>query len=247
MKRRELRDEDVKELVFESITLIKKAQNDLLLSISPNIYQTEFRLKTGILKADYLNHKWKKVYTHEYGSFIPPSTIFLDKKLPFCDRPLDMPHFCETMSHYTAVHEVIHADDHTGGDKLLLATRKHIFKTHKDKLKTGMEFIKNNGGKNSIRSFEDLASLWAIQYVDMVTHYRAYVVLRHKKYKKLDQIWSQLDKDYFPPNLLTCIEIEKGTKHVFHLFTDMLGEYCLIEALDDYKSIKEKNVDSYTV
>jgi hypothetical protein len=151
------------------------------------------------------------------------------------------------MSHYTAVHEVIHADDHTGGDKLLLATRKHIFKTHKDKLETGMQFIQNNGGKDSITNFEDLASLWAIQYVDMVTHYRTYVVLRHKKYKKLDHIWSQLDKDYFSPNLLTCIEIEKGTEYVFNLFTNMMGEYCLIEALNDYKSIQEKNVGSYTV
>jgi hypothetical protein len=110
-----------------------------------------------------------------------------------------------------------------------------------------MQILTKKKETSCIQNFEDLASLWSIQYVDMTTHYRAYTVLRYKKYKKLDRIWTQLDKDYFPPNLLTCIEIEKGTDYVFSLFTELIGDYCLIEALEEYKAIKEKNVCSYTI
>jgi hypothetical protein len=245
--RKELRDKDVEKIILESVILVKEAQLELGLFISPTIDQTKLRLQSGNLKADYLHNKKNKKYSFEYGSFIPPATILLDKKLPFCDKPLDMPQFCETMIYYSAVHEIIHADDHTRGDELLLATRHHILDVHNDKLETSMKILREKEETKCIQNYEDLASLWSIQYVDMVTHYRAYIVLRHKKYKKLDRIWTQLDKEYFPPNLLTCIEIEKGTDYVFSLFTEKIGDYCLIEALEEYKTIKDKNVCSYTI
>ncbi len=81
----------------------------------------------------------------------------------------------------------------------------------------------------------------------MVTHYRSYVVLRHMRFPKLDQIWSRLRNDYFPPNLLTNIEVTKGASYVFTLFTEKMGEYCLIEALDEYNALKEKVTASYMV
>jgi hypothetical protein len=213
----------------------------------PNIHSTRLRLKRGIFKADYINNPKGQNYSMDYGSFQPPSTIFLDKHLPFSDYPLDLPDFAETLTMYSAVHELIHADDHTGGDQLLLETRKHILKVHEDKLEKSLHIIESDGGSEYITNYDDLSSLWAIQYVDMVTHYRAYVVLRHMQYPHLNQIWSRLSTDYFPPSLLTCIEVTKGSSFVFSLFTEKIGEYCLIEALDDFNCMKEREAQSYMV
>jgi len=247
IRRRELTSEDVRMLVFESIELIADVQKELKLSITPNINKTYRRLKNGIFRAITINRKRKGCYSMDYGSFIPPSTIILDKKLPFSDEPLDMPELTKTMVLYSAVHEVVHADDHTGGDVLLLATRNHIMEEHQDKLRKGLRVVEQKGGSDCIRDGKDLAVLWAVQYVDMVTHYRSYVVLRHKRMPKLDYIWSRLSNDYFPPNLLTCIERHKNIGHVFEIFTRRVGEYCLVEALKEYDEIRERQACSYTV
>jgi hypothetical protein len=245
--RKELTDSDVRQLIHDSLNLVSISQRKLNLPIMPNILETRLRLNGGIFKASYINNPKGQNYSMDYGSFQPPSTIFLDKRLPSSDHPLDMPDFAETLTKYSAVHELIHADDHTGGDQLLLKTLKHILTSHEDKLEKSLHIIERDGGSEYITNYDDLASLWAIQYVDMVTHYRAYVVLRHKQYPKLDQIWSRLSTDYFPPNLLTCIEVTKGSGFVFSLFTEKIGEYCLIEALDDFSCIKEREAQSYTV
>jgi hypothetical protein len=213
----------------------------------PNIHETRRRLKTGIFKAAYINNPKGQNYSMDYGSFQPPSSIFLDKRLPSSDHPLDMPDFAETLTTYCAIHELIHADDHTGGDRLLLETRKHILNVHEDKLEKSLHIVESDLGSDYISNYDDLASLWAIQYVDMVTHYRGYVVLRNMKYPKLDQIWSRLGTDYFPPNLLTCIEVTRGSVFVFSLFNEHMGEYCLIEALNDFNCMKEREAQSYMV
>ena len=213
----------------------------------PNLPATVKRLKQGNFKAMYINNSKGKNYSMDFGSFQPPASIFLDKRLPSSDHPLDMPDFADTLTLYSAVHEIIHADDHVGGDLLLLATVKHILSTHEDKLTRSLEIIYEEGGNSVIKNYEDLATLWAIQYVDMVTHYRSYVVLRYMHAPKLDQIWSRLNNDYFPPNLLTCIEVSRGSEYVFSLFTDLIGEYCLIEALEEYKQMKERETQSYMV
>lgn len=245
--RKELSDGDVRNIVQKSIKLISSTQSEIQLPISPNIDSTQTRLSNGVFKAKNINNRRNRAYAMDYGTFQPPNIIYLDKGLPSCDHPMNLPEFAETMITYTAIHEVIHADDHTGGDKLLLATRKHILEAHKDKLKTSMNIIRKDGGYVGIDNYDDLASLWAVQYVDMVTHYRGYVVLRHNKFPKLDQIWSRLRNDYFPPNLLTNIEVNKGVEYVFKLFTERIGDYCLIEALDEYQKIKEKQAASYMV
>lgn len=245
--RKDLSDSDVRALVDESIGIIAQAQTDLGLLIAPFIDQTKKRLELGSFKAIRFGKQRSKKYAMDFGSFIPPATIILDKRLPSSDHPLDMPDYAETMTTYTAVHEVIHADDHTGGDKLLLGTRRHILEKHQDKLEKSMRIIMQEGGSSAIKNYGDLASLWAVQYVDMVTHYRSYVILRYLKYPKLDELWSQLRNDYFPPNLLTCIELTRGTDYLFSLFTKQLGEYCLIEALEEYNEIKNRDSCSYTV
>lgn len=245
--RRDLSDGDVRRIVRESLEMISATQNQLGLPIAPNLWRTKFRLETGSFIAGSVNKRRGGKYSMDYGSFTPPSTITLDRRLPSSDHPMNLPDFAETMIAYSGVHEVIHADDHTGGDRLLLATREHILKTHKDKLEKSMRIIKEEGGCSAICNHNDLASLWAVQYVDMATHYRSYVVLRHRKYSKLDHIWSRLSDDFFPPHLLTCIEAGKSPEYVFRLFTERAGEYCLIEALEEYNAIKEKDSASYTV
>jgi len=245
--RRELSDADVRRIVQESLKMISQTQNELGLPIAPNLWRTKLRLETGSFVAGAINRRRGNRYGMDYGSFTPPSTITLDRRLPSSDHPLDMPDLAETMTAYSGVHEVIHADDHTGGDRLLLATREHILKEHQDKLQRSMAIIQREGGCSAIHDHGDLASLWAVQYVDMTTHYRSYKVLQHHRYPKMDHIWSMLSDDYFPPNLLTCIENSRGTQHVFSLFTEQVGRYCLIEALEEYNAIKERDSCSYTV
>ena len=245
--RKELTDGDVRELVKNSLNLISKTQRQLNLPIMPNLHTTTKRLKQGNFKATYINNPRGKNYNMDFGSFQPPANIYLDKRLPSSDHPMDIPDFADTLTVYSAVHEIIHADDHAGGDQLLLATCHHILETHEDKLERSLQIINCEGGNCGITDYEDLASLWAIQYVDMVTHYRGYVVLRHMNYPKINQIWSKLSNDYFPPNLLTCIEASRGSDYVFSLFTERMGDYCLIEALDEYNCMKEREAQSYMV
>lgn len=245
--RRQLQDEDVRRIVQESIELIKKTQSQLNLPITNNLTYTRKKLKTGLFKAIHMNHKGDHTYSMDYGSFVPPDTILLDKNLPSSDHPMHLPEFAETLTVYSAMHEVLHADDHMNGDRLLVETKKHILREHKDKLRKSMRIIQHEGGCDAIRDYKDLATLWSVQYSDMVTHYRGYVVLRHLGYPKLDHLWSSLRNDYFPPNLLTCIEVSKGTDYVFSLFTEKVGDYCLIDALEEHNQIKAKYCSSYTV
>jgi len=247
LERKELTHDDVRRLVFGSIDLIREAQDQLRLLIGENIFETRDRLSEGEFRAEDMPKPWNSPYRMEFGAFVPPSMVILDKNLPLSDRPMDVPEFASTLSLYTAVHEVIHADDHTGGEKLLIATRKHILEAHRDKLKKALEIIRRQGGCDSIRNYEDLAELWAMQYVDMVTHYRSFVVLRYGGLPKLDDVWSRLSDDFFSPCILTCIELQKGAEYVFSLFTKRMGEYCLIDALAEYEEIGEKRACCYTV
>lgn len=247
MGRRELTSDDVRKFVFKAIGLIMDTQKELDLPICPHIEETQERLQDGEFRAEHLPRKRGGPYEMEFGAFEPPSTIILDSWLLYCDRPLSIPQLPNTLASYNATHEVTHADDHTGGDRLLSATRRHILEDHGDKLKKGMRIIEQEGGRDCIAGYRELAGLWATQYVDMVTHYRSYVVLRNKRLPKLDFVWSRLRDHYFPPNLLTCIERQRGINHVFDTITRRAGEYCLIEALRDSQEIRERNASSYTV
>jgi hypothetical protein len=245
--RRELTPEDVRKLVFESIGLIDDAQRELDLPICPNIQETKERLEGGRFRVTSLPLKKTALYQMVYGSFDPPATITLDCDLPFCDWPLDIPDFPRTMARYAATHEVIHADDHLGGDATLTATTEHILDEHLDKLERGMEIIDGQGGCDSICCYRDLAGLWATQYVDMITHYRTYVTLRHRRLPRLDMIWACMQDGFFPPNLLTQIEGARDTEYIFDVIIGRAGEYCLIDALMESESIGERKACSYAV
>lgn len=247
MGRRELTSDDVRKLVFEVIGMIMDAQRELDLPICPNIEETRERLRDGRFRAEPFTGKKGGSYAMDYGAFEPPSTIILDSGLPFCDRPLTIPKLPGTLAAYSATHEVVHADDHTGGDRLLAATWRHILEHHVDKLEKGMRIVEREGGRDCIDSHEELARLWAVQYVDMVTHYRSYVVIRHKRLPKIDFVWTRLRDNFFPPNLFTSIESQRGTRHVFDIITRRAGEYCLIDALRESQHIRERNASRYTV
>lgn len=242
-----LTSEDVRKLVFQSIELIAYAQEELDLPICPSILETRERLKRGVFKASLPPNKKAGNYHMAYGSFDPPSTIILDGYLPFCDWPMDIPKVANSMTHYTATHEVIHADDHTGGDHLLHATKEHIFEEHRDKLERGMQVIEFSQETDCICSYEDLASLWAMNYVDVLTHYRTYVVLRHHGLPRLDMVWDLMQEELFPPGLLTRIEAERDTRYIFDSIICRPGSYCLIDALMESSSISAKNATTYTV
>jgi hypothetical protein len=245
--RRKLTSGDVRELVFESIGLIDDAQMKLQLSICPNLIATIGILNQGTFHAAQMGKEREGKYHTLYGDFTPPATITLDDELPFCDSPLDLPEVPHTMTYYTSVHEVIHADDYVGGDQIIEATREHILEDHKDKLEVSMEIIRERSDDDCIRTDEELAGLWAIQYSDLLTHYRSYVVMRHHGFPRLDFIWNFMQNDIFPPSLLTMIERDKGTRYIFETIIERVGEYCLIDALMESINIGEKSADVYTV
>ena len=246
MRRKELSPSDVRELVFEAIVLVAETQRELDLSICPNIEMTWQILKDGRFMATHLAKDRVGSYHMAFGSFEPPATIIMDSRIPFCDLPLNIPEVPHTLLRYTATHEVIHVDDHLGGDALYKGTKEHIISDHGDKLERGMEFITRESPCDQISDQSDLASLWATQYVDMVTHYRAYVTLRTRSFPRLDLIWSKMQDLLFPPRMLTEIERERGTRNVFESIRHV-GEYCLIDALTESSSIGDKAACKYTV
>jgi hypothetical protein len=247
LERRRLTHEDVRRLVTGSLELICEAQLELNLPIGLHINETRNQLINGDHLAESLEAIRGCQYGMDFGCFNPPSTIMLDRDLPFSDKPMDIPELASTLSLYTAVHEVLHADDWVGGDKLQKATCDHMLQIHMDKLEKALDFIKDEEGNNYIHTVSELANLNATHYVDMVTHFRSFVALRYAKAPKLEMIWDKMSLNFFPPNLLTMIEAEKGTEYVFSLFTERAGNYCLIDAFDEYESIGKRSANTYTV
>ncbi|MBM3292092.1 hypothetical protein FJY84_05390 [Candidatus Bathyarchaeota archaeon] len=247
IERRQLSDNDVRRIILGSVELVIEAQKNLRLNISPNILETKKNLFYGNLLAETPLNTSECAYGMDYGCFTPPSTIKLEGRLPFSDHPMDLPDLASTLTLYSAVHEVVHADDFIGGDKLFFKTKKHMLNDHYDKLQSALNFIHKQGENNCIRTINDLVKLSAKHYVDMVTHYRSYIILRYSAVPKLDLIWDRLNDYYFPPNLLTKIEYDKGVDYIFSLFNEKAGKYCLIEAFDEYENISKKNLNKFVV
>ncbi|MGD2142719.1 MAG: hypothetical protein PVH79_04490 [Candidatus Bathyarchaeota archaeon] len=247
MRRRELNSEDVRGLVFESILLIAETQQKLDLPICPNIQRTWSVLKDGHFMAAHLPQERGGDYQMAFGAFEPPDTIILDSRIPFCDRPLNVPEVPHTLMRYTAAHEVIHVDEYLGGDAIYEGTKRHMLTEHQDKLDKGMKFIDGEECRDKIDDEENLASLWAMQYVDMIIHYKTYVVLREKNFPRLELVWSRMQDGFFPPEILTQIEREKDKRYVFESIISQVGEYCLIDAMMETASLAEKAACKYTV
>ena len=247
IQRKALTSEDVQALVFQSIELISVAQDELDLPICPTIETTRKRLMQGVFKTTFLPKNSDSDYHSDYGYFDPPSTITLDSYLPFFDWPMNIPDAAHSMTHYITTHEVIHADDYTRGDHIYNATKEHIIRDHEDKLEKGMHIIEVDQDNDCIHSPEDLASMWAKQFVDLLTHYRAYVVMRHHCFPRLDLVWDSMQDDFFPPSLLTTIEVERDTRYIFDSIIRRAGSYCIIDALMEAKNISAKYANRYTV
>ncbi len=246
LKRRELRPSDVRGLVFEAMLLLAETQKKTNLSICPNLEKTYRILKNGQFKSLHLPKKRDGIYQMEFGAYEPPATIIMDSRIPFVDRPLNIPEIPHTLLRYIAIHEVIHVDDHLGGDHLFNGTKKHILKDHDDKLVKGMAFIENNGHCDQIKSKVDLASIWSSQYADMVSHFKTFVTLRSNNFPKLYYIWSKMQEGSFPPRTLEEIEREKGIRYIFRCIS-YVGKYCLIDAVMESSNIGEKTTCKYIV
>lgn len=239
MKRRLLTPEDVRRLVFDSMEEIDEAQSRLSLPICPNIRETRRRLRDGVFRAEPLMGEMG--YQMDYGLFQPPSTIILDSRLLFLEGG-------EGLLHYSVVHEVIHADDHTGGNRLYRETKRHILEEHGEELERGMRIVDENDGRTYIRNREKLAELWAMQYVDLYTHYRTYIVLRERAAPRLEYLWEGLHgKGPITPRLLTYLERRRGMRYIFRLLTEMVGRCCLIDLLRECEDIKKMDMVRYTI
>jgi hypothetical protein len=239
----------VRRLVIDAIGLIKDVRGESGLPICLGIEETSSKLLGGVLKAEEIPHERRanSFYALNYSYFEPPSTISLDKRRPFWDDPLALPELVETATRYCAVHEVIHADDYREGNRVIKETMRHIEEAHQDKLKISLKLLKRSYAPSFIKRKGALARMWAEQYADMITHYRTYLVLRQKRFPKIDYLWSCLYSDYFPPNLLTAIECEKGVNYVLKRITENIGKYCLVEVFDEADEISRKNADKYAV
>ena len=247
MGRRRLTPDDVRRLVFEAFETIRDVQGELDLPICPNLGETHKRMRRGIFRVSPISRERSNYCAAKFSAFDPPSTIILDSRLPHCDCPADEKDTNASMARYGTIKGVMHADDYTGGDLLLERTREHILREHSDKLERSLAIILQQGSCESIESFEDLARLWAAHYVDMVAHYRAFVVLRRRLLPNLDLIWSRLRNSFFPPTLLSDIERQEGLSGVFDLITKGAGDYCLIDALRECERISELNACRYVI
>jgi len=237
LMRRLLTPEDVRRLVFESIKEIEEAQSKLNLPICPNLQETRRRLRDGIFMAEPIVGDGG--YQMDYGLFQPPSTIILDSRLPLLE---------EGLLHYSVVHEVIHADDHTGGDTLYKETKRHILEEHEAELERGMRIVTENGGRVYIRNREKLAELWAMQYVDLYVHYRTYIVLREQGTPRLEHLWECLHGEGpITARLLTYLERRRGVHYIFKLLTERVGRCCLIDLLRECEDIKKMDMGKYTI
>ena len=238
---------DVHGLVFQCLDLIEYAQIDLCLPICLNLMETREQLNSGVFKVERLARKKGGRQKVDYALFSPPSTIILDSRTPFSNGNRSIPGLLDSLVHYSVTHELLHADDYVGGDRLLKRTTEHIFRDHPDELHNGMAVIEGNGGCDCIPNKTDLARLWAMQYVDTVAHYRAFVALRHRGLPMLDLIWTRLGDDILSPNLLTYLERHRGIREIFDVVTRRAGRYCLIEAMKECQGFSERNAYAYAV
>ncbi len=244
-----LTSDRVRRIVLRSLDLIKETRDELDLPLFRRIEETGKRLENGIFRAEkfpfhLLSHS---VYAKAYGYFKSPSTIVLDETLPLSGKIFNQTLLATTATYYCATHEVIHADDYTDNNRIIKETLHHIKKKHKNKLAEASAILSRHSRSRWKGSQEEVMNTWAYQYADSSTHYRTYLVLNHKKFPKIDNIWVSLYNSIFSPRLFTAIEAGKGIQYTANLLSEQIGKICVVELAKEFEEISRKKAGLYTV
>jgi hypothetical protein len=249
IEQKKLSSDTVRRLVLKSVELVRETRDDLNLPLFKQIEKTGERLKHGIFRAESFLLRWLShfVYAKAYGYFKSPSTIVLDEDLSSSGKLFNQPLLATTATYYCAVHEVIHADDYTDNNKIIRETLRHIERKHMDKLAEASSILSRHSRRTRRRGQRVVMKTWAYQYVDSATHYRAYLVLKHKKFPKIDNIWVSLYNSIFSPTLFTTIEKEKGLQYTVNLLSEQIGRMCIVEIVKEFEKISQKKARAYTV
>jgi hypothetical protein len=159
----------------------------------------------------------------------------------------NQPELATTATYYCAVHEVIHADDYTDNNRIVHKTLQHIKRKHKNELSEASGILSRHSQGRRGKNNRQIMNTWTYQYVDSATHYRTYLVLKHKKFLKIDTIWVSLYNSIFSPRLFTTLEKTKGLQYTANLLSKKIGETCIIETVKEYEEASQRNVRRYAV
>jgi len=249
LKQKILSSENVKDLVLLGVTLVQDTRNELDLPLFRTIEDTGNRLKNGVYRARKfrLQPLSRYAYAKAYGFFKAPSTIVLDEDLPLEGRLFNQPELATTATYYCAVHEVIHADDYTDNNRIVTETLHHINTQHVNELAEASSRLSRHVRSRWGRTIKEIVNTWAYQYVDSATHYRTYLVLKHKQFPKIDTVWVSLYNSIFSPRLFTTLENTKGLYHTAQLLSDQMGRTCIVELVKEHEEASQRNVRTYTV
>jgi hypothetical protein len=248
VQQEKLTPDRVKMLVLRSAALIRETRDELNLPLFRRIEDTQRRLEHGTFRAEpFPVHRLSHfAYAKVYGYFRKPSTIVLEEALPLSGKLFDQPLLATTATYYCATHEVIHADDYTNNNGIIKNTLRHIRRKHKDELAEASEILSKHSKVRWTGSENAIINTWTYQFADAATHYRTFLVLKHKKFPKIDNIWVSLYNSIFSPSLFTTIEDAKGLQYTTSLLSKHMGKICIIEIVKMFEAISRKKTDLYT-
>lgn len=240
---------NVKDLVFQGVRLVKETRDELDVPIFQTIEDTGKRLQNGTFRARTFRPRRvsRNVYAKAYGYFKAPSTIVLDADLPFEGSLFNQPELATTATYYCAVHEVIHADDYTDNNRIVHETLHHIKTQHEHELSEASRILSRYSRGRWGTTHDEVLNTWTYQYIDSATHYRTYLVLKHKQFPKIDTIWVNLYNSIFSPRLFTTLEHAKGLDYTTHFLSDQIGKTCIVELVKEYEAVSQRDVRMYTV
>jgi hypothetical protein len=238
----------VKMLVLKSAALIRETRDELNLPLFRKIEDTTRRLTHGTFRVKtFPVHRLSHfVHTKVYGYFQKPATIVLDEALPLSGKLFNQPLLSTTATYYCATHEVIHADDYTDNNRIVKDTRHHIEKEHKDELAEAATILSQYSKVSWTGRERDIINTWTYQFVDAATHYRTYLVLKHKEFPKIDNIWVSLYNSIFSPSLFTTIEDAQGLTYTSSILSERVGKICILEIAKIFEATSGKKTALYT-
>jgi hypothetical protein len=249
LEQKRLSSANVKNLVFKGVKLVKETRDELDVPLFRTIDDTGKRLQNGVFRARTFRPRRvsRYAYAKAYGYFKAPSTIVLDADLPLEGRLFNQPELATTATYYCAVHEVIHADDYTDHNRIVNETLHHIKTQHERELTEVSRILSRHSRGRWGTTHNEVVNTWTYQYVDSATHYRTYLVLRHKRFPKIDTIWVNLYNSIFSPRLFTTLEHAKGLEYTARFMSERIGKTCIVELVKEYEAISQRNVRTYTV